>query len=402
MTRVVFAWELGAFLGHLERDLAVAERLRERGAAVHFLVADLRTAEKLLSPAGFPFLPSPAVRRPVRRPKTLINFSDLLIDGGYGDAEILRSLVRAWIAQWELLAPDVIVTDFAPTAMLSARLAGIPTLPLGPGFTVPPGRDPMPAFREADEISEAALRAADQKLLPALNQVAQVFGHAPFPCVGAVFENPAAQITSFEELDPYSPRSGGQYVGPITAKGRFPEVQWMGTHDTRVFAYLQPTLVGLDNILAALQQSPVEALCVIPGVTEQIAKRYRSGSLRMLAEPVDLGLLASADAVVGYGSAGLASTALQAGAPMLLFPNYLEQKLTTARAVRLGAAIAFRDPPVRDKAKAALRTLLTKPDYRKAARAFADKYRNFRHEAAINAVVEAILGHGRAGSRQPQ
>ncbi len=391
MMRVVFAWELGAFLGHLERDLAVAQHLRQRGADVHFLVADLRTAEKLLTPAGFPFLPSPAVRRPAGRRKSVINFSELLIDGGYDDAETLRGLVRAWIAIWKLLSPDVIVTDFAPTATLSARIAGIPNLPLGPGFTVPPARDPMPAFREKDAKSDAALRAADAKLLPALNQVSESFGHAPFPSVSAVFANPAAQITSFEELDPFSPRGDAQYVGPITIQGRFPQVQWLGTREARVFAYLQSSLVGLDVILTALQHSAAEVLCVIPGVTDRIAMQYRSESFRILAEPVDLGMLTRADVVVGYGSAGVVSTALQAGAPLLLFPNYMEQQLNAERAVRLGAAIAFRDPPVKDKAKAALRALLSQPPYKNAARAFAEKYRNYRHEAAIEAVVDAIV-----------
>jgi hypothetical protein len=58
--------------------------------------------------------------------------------------------VRSWLELWKLLKPDVIVTDYAPSAILSAKIAGIPTLPFGPGFSIPPGQDPMPAFREEE------------------------------------------------------------------------------------------------------------------------------------------------------------------------------------------------------------------------------------------------------------
>lgn len=133
MTRVVIAWELGSFLGHIQRNLPVAEKLRESGADVRFVVSNLVTAEKVLTPAGFSFLPAPAAQRSPRRPRTQINFSELLTDNGYHDAVTVGGAVRAWLELWKLLAPDVIVTDFAPTALLSARFAGIRTVPLGPG-----------------------------------------------------------------------------------------------------------------------------------------------------------------------------------------------------------------------------------------------------------------------------
>jgi UDP:flavonoid glycosyltransferase YjiC (YdhE family) len=391
VTKVVFAWELGTFLGHVERDLAVAQRLRQMGADVRFVVASLDTAEKVLAPAGFAFVPGPALRRTVRRQRTPINFSELLFDAGYDDAESVRAAVRAWLELWKLMTPDVIVTDFAPTALLSAKIAGIPTVPLGPGFTVPPGRDPMPAFREDSPPSDEALRAADQKVLVTINHVAQSFDRPAFETVGALFENPASQITSFPELDPHGPRADAQYVGPVSAQGRFRREQWSAERNTRVFAYLQPNVVGLDAILGALRQPTLETLCVIPGASDSLVKRFRSETLRMFTEPLELDvLLAGAHCVVSYGSAGLVSSALQAGAPLLLFPKFLEQHLNSARATRLGAGIIFPGIPTREKVKAALRTLLSNRKYRLAARAFADKYKNYRHETAINAVAEAI------------
>lgn len=392
MTRVVFAWELGTFLGHVERDLAVAQRLRELGAEVRFVVASLDTAEKLLAPAGFTFIPSPMLRRPSRRPRTPVNSSELLLDAGYDDADTVRAAVRGWLELWKLLAPDVIVNDFAPTALLSARIAGIPTLPMGPGFTVPPARDPMPAFRDDKPPEEAALRAADEKLLATINQVAESFGRPRFESVGALFRNPDAQITSFAELDPFGPRADAQYVGPVSARGRFRREQWSGRRLARVFAYLQSNVAGLEVILAALRQPAIETICVIPEARDALVKRFQNEQLRIFSEPLELGeLLTGASAVVSYGSAGLVSSALQAGAPLLLFPKFLEQHLNSSRAARLGAAIMYPGMPTGPKVKAALGALLSNRKYRQAARAFAEKYQNYRHEPAINAVARAIM-----------
>ena len=62
--------------------------------------------------------------------------------------------------------------------------------------------------------------------------------------------------------------------------------------------------------------------------------------MRILDEPVDLSvLLPTASAVVGYASAGLVSTVLMAGVPMLLIPVYLEQELTAECARRAGIAV---------------------------------------------------------------
>jgi len=47
----------------------------------------------------------------------------------------------------------------------------------------------------------------------------------------------------------------------------------------------------------------------------------------------------------------------------------------------------------------ALDDLLKKPGYKKAARAFAEKYRSYRHEPAIASVAEAILSL-RSGGHQ--
>jgi UDP:flavonoid glycosyltransferase YjiC (YdhE family) len=395
--RVVIAWELGTYLGHLERDLPVAQRLRDLGAQVQFVVSDLRTAEECLAPAGFPFLPSPPSRRTQRRPTNTVNFSDLLLEMGYDDAIAVRARVRAWLELWKALSPDVILIDFAPTALLSARIAGIPTVSLGPGFTVPPARDPMPAFREVPPTPDSVLRAADMKVLKVVNEVCASFGHPAFETVGAWFDDTVAYIASFRELDPFGPRDSARYVGPIYSKGRFREANWLGSRNTRVFAYLQPNLNGLDAILESLKESDHEIICVIPGASAEFARRYERRDFRLFSEPIELeSLLAQADAVVGYGSAGMIANALLAGAPLMLFPVFMEQNLNATRAAQVGAAIVSTATPVRTQVTVALRKLFSDAKYKQAAQLFSEKYRSFQNDAAIDDVAKAILARSPA------
>jgi UDP:flavonoid glycosyltransferase YjiC (YdhE family) len=216
----------------------------------------------------------------------------------------------------------------------------------------------MPAFRQQDRQSTAALRAADEKLLAVINQTASVFGHPAFESVGSLFENPTAQITSFPELDPYGPRTDAHYVGPITDGGRHPQVEWSGKRAVRVFAYLQASMVGLEVVLGALRQPDIEVICVVPRAPASIVGRFKSEGFRLTTEPVDLGtLLPTADAVVNYSSAGVVAAALQAGVPLLLFPSHLEQQLTAERAEGLGAAAVYSGALTREKAKSALSNL---------------------------------------------
>lgn len=393
MTRVAFAWELGAFLGHVERNLAVAQQLRQMGADVHFVVTNLQTAEKLLAPEGFPYLPAPGFRHAQGSPKPAINISELLADLGYGDPVTLRALVRSWMEIWKLVKPDVIVTDYAPSAILSAKIADIPTLPLGPGFSIPPGLDPVPAYREEQRHMTAELRAADQRLLPAINETAKAFGHPGFAYVGELFKNPAAQITSFPELDPFGSREEAQYVGPVKAPGRFMKVEWQRSRKYRVFAYLQQSMMGLDAILAAMRNPDYEVVCVIPGASERILSRYQSEAFRVFAAPVLLDeMLARASVVVGYASAGVVSASLQAGVPMLLFPTFMEHQLTAVRAETLGTAIVCLVAPTRERVVKLLSLLLENSVYKEAANVFSEKHQDYRHQTAVGDLSDSIIG----------
>jgi UDP:flavonoid glycosyltransferase YjiC (YdhE family) len=82
---------------------------------------------------------------------------------------------------------------------------------------------------------------------------------------------------------------------------------------------------------------------------------------------------------------------LLAGKPALHIPIFMEQAVNAKAAERLGAAICV--PPSEPKQIAnALAALLSTDRYAKAARAFADRYRDFNPDLQIEQMIERAEG----------
>ncbi|WP_156302291.1 hypothetical protein [Methylogaea oryzae] len=119
--------------------MPVARKLREMGHEVILIVRELHDMETLLRGQGFALLQAPIwLRSHPELGQSPLNYSDILARHGYLAAEGLMSLMRAWLGLWSLLRPDLIVAEYAPTALLSARAAAVPAVMLGTGFYSPP------------------------------------------------------------------------------------------------------------------------------------------------------------------------------------------------------------------------------------------------------------------------
>jgi hypothetical protein len=90
MSRILFAWELGANLGHLSRDVPVAEKLREAGHDVVFAVRDTRVAAEILTPRQFDFIQSPVFLGRAHLSEPPANYAEILEAEGWCDHTALR------------------------------------------------------------------------------------------------------------------------------------------------------------------------------------------------------------------------------------------------------------------------------------------------------------------------
>ena len=388
--RVLFAWELGANAGHLSRDLPIAERLRDHGHDVSFAVCDLDGAERVLAPAGFAFVPCPSLLKPTRLGHAPVNYSEILAEQGYAERIRLSALLRAWITLFRAAAIDVVVSDFSPGAVLAARALGLRVEVVGPPFSVPPAVSPLPSIQPWDRIEHEQLRRADARVLGAMNETLAESGAAPLADVASLFAGITPNLTSFAELDCYGPRTSAHYIGPIAAPSSLPRIEWQ-RGGKKLFAYLQPSLMGLEPLLQAIQESEAEAICVIPGAPDSMIDRLRRTGLNARNTAVDIAvLLPDTDAVVGYGSAGLIAESLMQGVPMLLTPLQVEHHLNAIKAAALGAAVLVDEQRTVARFRDALASVLTESSYRQTAQAFAETYCCFDLNEAADRVAQLI------------
>lgn len=289
--RILFAWELGANLGHLARDIPVAEQLRKLGHDVTFAARDLRVAQEMLAPRGFRFLQAPRPHTAGHREQPPANYSGILLAGGYGDVLNLVGSVGGWAALLDVTQTDVVVINHAPTAALAARALAIPAVITCIGFELPPNVEPLPSLRPWETRSIDELRQADATVLGNINIVLQNYSKAPLRRVADLFSELPAILTTFPELDHYGHRPCARYVGPLSGLSATTEANWPTDDAKRIFAYLRPTVPGFEHLLAALQESGACVLCIAPGISQEIAHRFASQKVKILARPWHSGKL---------------------------------------------------------------------------------------------------------------
>jgi UDP:flavonoid glycosyltransferase YjiC (YdhE family) len=390
VSRILFAWELGANLGHLMRDLPVARRLRESGHEVLFALPDTRAAQQWLTPDGFKFVAIPPTAER-GWPKPLASYPEILAAHGFTDRRALLRLVRAWSALWEPTRPDVVVIDHAPTALLAARAHDIPVVLLGNGFEIPPPVSPLPSIRPWERVSPVELLETETRVLDTLNATLARFGRSALARVADLFANSPAVLTTFAELDPYEARPTAEYVGPIGSHITTPVVDWAMTTKPRIFAYLRPFVPGVQALLGALEKCGAHVICAMPGVSPAVRQHFNSQRFQLFSGPVaSASLLPRADIVISYGGPATVATALLAGAPLLLVSHTIEQHLCATRVEPLGAGVVMRKERAEQDFADALTALTSDTRYKEAAQRFAKKYSEFTLDRAVDRTVERV------------
>ena len=389
MSRILFAWEMGANYGHLVVSLRIARKLRERHHAVAFAVRDTRAAAELLAPERFPFVQAPTLGRRARLSKPPANFSEILLGEGYADPMGLLGAVQAWRSLIQLSQPSIILTDYAPTATVAAHSLQKPYAVLSNGFGAPPPVSPLPSIRPWEEIPAQHLIHADKTVNAAINAVLDAVGAHNTTTVAELYRQPLLCI--FPELDPYGPRDGESYIGPIFALPGARRADWPTTGKRKILAYLRPDIPGFPVLTEALSAIDADKLCIVPGLSQEQTRRLHTRSMQISTSPLALDeLLPQADLFVHYGGSGVLCQGLLAGVPALIVPGFVEQNLNARCAEAIGAALAMGPGRKREDFDKALAALLADESYRAHALTFARAHTGYSPELAIDRAVQAI------------
>lgn len=395
MARILCAWEFGGDLGHVGRLLPIARELRRLGHEAAFVFKDLAPLAAHAN-EGFAWFQAPLLRPPEQQNLAPLSPSDVLLNLGFADAAGIAGALLGWRSLLTLWQPALIVADYAPGALLAARMRGIPAATVGNGFSLPPAGAPLAAYRDWLRTEPGVLQRFDERLLASVAKAFASFNGAVAPrAAHDLFAGDLQLVCNFADLDPFGPRAGVEYAGPLADMSSGRRVEWNGTAHPRVFAYLKPRDARFLALVDALRAVAGEAIVAAPGLTEAQAAELSRDRVRVFAETVHLdAVLETADLCVSHAGPGLIARAIVAGVPLALLPMQLEQYLIARRVKAASAAEMVSPDDPQPEFRTWLGSILAREELRAGARALSAAHRgyDFAHaaERAARRIAQAL------------
>jgi hypothetical protein len=331
--RVLLAWEMGAGLGHVRRLLTVAEALRGAGWEPWLALRDIQVLPERLAAVAAGVLQAPVLvsQAPPRTTFAAQTYADIMAVSGYLSETALAATLAGWDGLLELLAPRLVVADYAPVLPLAA-LGRVPVIAFGDGFCVPPP-DRFPRLREGGEpfadpgqVLENARRVQRRRARPE---------PASLP---ALMAGAGQHVCVVPEVDVYRAERPSPAAGALEG---LPERLPPAEGPASLFFYLPGHYGYTPRVLEAIAASGMPAEGYLYPEPPGLRARFEPRGIRLHDRPVPLAeALARATALVHHGGIGTTEQALALGRPQLLVPATLEQSLNARSVVALGVGLA--------------------------------------------------------------
>lgn len=394
MARLLLAWELGGGLGHVQKLAPLGRTLRARGHEVTLGVRDPVAARHALAGLPFPAVVVPTwMHRTVGPRRPTASLADIVLDQGYADASALDALLGAWRGLLAITRADAVIGDYAPTGLLAARAAGLPSAGVGTWFVLPPRHAPLPALLDGGPDAEAARAAGEGRLLAAANGALARLDAPPLDGAWRLFAGDRSLICAWPALDGYgrSLAKGESWHGPMFDPAFGDAPTWPAGDGPAVFVYLKGGEVDPAGILRTLVEQGCRVCAYFPDVAAGKPAPWAHPRVVYVRGPVRLDLaLAEASMCVCHAGAGTLAQALLAGVPLLMLPTQVEQHLNARCVIALGAGQrVVRQTPAAQVVER-IAALVHGAEARAAARAFAREHRSMAPEAQVDGLCDAI------------
>ena len=389
--RILYAWELGAGLGHVGCFVPLARALAERGCAVTWVLSDVTPAAARLLPGEATLLQAPRFRGQVTGlPEPQLAYSEVLLRHGYASAESLCPLLRDWRALIAAAQPDLIITDHAPTALLAARGLVDARARIGTGFCCPPAVTPEAPMLPWMPPDAARSRQSGQQVLDSINGALQAADAAPLAALAQMHEVDEDFITTYPELDHFPQRATPRRGAVLGSEGGLAP-EWPATLGPRVFAYLRARQPQTALLLRTLRRKHYATLVYCPDLAPQARAQFESTTLRFSDQPLDIiAVTAASDLVVCGGGHGTVCAALLAGKPLLLMPEMAEQAITAWNVEALGAGLGLAAGQ-EGRIGALLTRLLHEPGFERAAQQFRTRHAGTTQAQIIDGIAQRCI-----------
>jgi hypothetical protein len=342
--RIAFCWEMGSGSGHLTGLLAIADVLVEQGWDCAFFVPDTEAiARNRPNWANKPNVrafhcPQWRIDDPESQSKTrTFTFADVLTSFGFSDSLTVSSIVARWNALLCDFQPDVVVTEFAPGALMAAR-GRFPCLAFGNGYYVLPKVAKLPSMTSWDPEVPPDSSSNETSIVTAINASRGQLGLEAFDSLSAAFRGDSTFPCTFATLDPYQAiRNEPTYVPfniPISPG------KPKRTSSGRGFVYYSFPHPVVERMLSViLSQSTIACTLYAPNYLHLLKPYHGYNGHEILESPMNLERLTEFSFCAHHGGMGISSTAAVAGVPQFVTPVNLEHALTATALSKQQAAI---------------------------------------------------------------
>lgn len=400
MSRILLAWELGAGFGHLGPFLMIANRLLERGHELHIAAREVASAVIAVRDLPIAVYQAPLclnVYGGLQEPP--LNYAEILMRYGYLDRGMLRGLIAGWRSLMRVTNADVVIADHAPTALIAARLEGIPISVIGTPFSVLPETHPAPNMRDWIAVLPARLADSDSRVLAVINAVLP-HDSPRISALHQIFSGAEKFFIGTPETDHYGARADAIYFGLAGRSSGSAVPQWPAGDGKRVLLYLHADYLHAKQTMQALVSLQAKVIVHLRGGSSELLQGFAAAGATVSEEPLDLDrLLPQADLCVSHGP-GTAIAALQAGVPVLILPKQLENFLFARSLERMGVGALVNPDQKSPDIFGALAAVLSSEKHAAAAKSFAASHRGTTVDTIAGQVVariEALAGLRRKG-----
>ncbi|MFC3101837.1 hypothetical protein [Altererythrobacter lauratis] len=335
MKRVLLAWEAGAGRGHVVTLGRVAMALR--GVAVCDAALGWMDYAAEIVPLCDAVYPGARLGlnlqgRQERNAPPSASWAEYLLDCRFGETDRVRANVAWWVETIRTRRIALVVADYAPNALMAARICGVPAVAVGTGYGIPPADlESFPVFlpeypdREADEAA----------LVAAINAAIVPLGARPLAHLPQIYARDGELVRTLPLLDPYASwRYESSYLPPVADYAGIGP----GTGQ-EVFCYFSTREFENPALVEALESCGLPMVCFLPNAPDDVRTRLLAAGAEISAYPLPVAQIAArARLVLNSGQHGIASLALAAGLPQVCLPQHLEQLFHARRLAHAGTA----------------------------------------------------------------
>jgi hypothetical protein len=351
--RLLCVWEQGSNAGHLSNLRLPIEIALQLGHEVFVAARELNRASEVLGGLPITYLQAPFKQNVMPADhRAFQSYTHLILRQCFSTPIELEMLAGVWRALFDLVQPEVVLYEHAPTALVASHAYRFKKVLVGSGFAVPPVEDgqagPFVPFITTPRTPDvmAALRADDALLLGLINTALANMGVPQLPSLARIYTQADQRfLMTLPQLDHFGERLGQHYLGlgPPSAQ---PAPHWPPGKGQKVYGYLQD-IPSLEKLLQDLLAAGVCALLVVRNLPPELKRAYTSDRIHFAETLVDLNQVAKEAAwAISHANINTATLFVTAGVPQLLIPRHQEQLFVALRLVDHGSAVlAYQDQP---------------------------------------------------------